>query len=195
MVRVTNEHFPILAERKVRRWECTALTVSLPNDSARTSRPTGGFGLVKIMIMTRDDSYGDDDDENDQRSGWVCVAYHFPLISGPRRRWLWQLPFSTTISTWWGRQQHQYSQPPCQPLSATISTWWGLGHQRHQNDDISYLQCPTSTRTTCYIFQYPTRPDLEKPYQLGTVILEMSEYLAIWQGARNISKWDIPKKT
>ena len=54
---------------------------------------------------------------------------------------------------------------------------------------------PTRIRpATCYIFQYPTRPDLEKPYQLGTAILEMSEYLAIWQGARNISKWDIPKK-
>ena len=97
------------------------LTVSLPNDSARTCRPTGGLGLVKIMKMTRDDSYAADDDENDQRSGWVCVAYHFPLISGPRRRWLWQLPFSTTISTWWGLQQSNiniinhhlnHSQPP-----------------------------------------------------------------------------------
>ena len=72
--------------------KCTALTVL-------AQRFWGGFGLVKIMKMTRDNSYADGDDENDQRSGWVCVAYHFPLISGPRRRWLWQLPFSTTIST------------------------------------------------------------------------------------------------
>ena len=138
-----------------------AVTVSLPNDSARPCRPTGGLGLVKIMKMTRDDSYAADDDENDQRSGWVCVAYHFPLISGPRRRWLWQLPFSTTISTWWGlgRHQHQYSKP----FSPTISTifnyhlhlmrigtpltskWWHL-----------LLAVPNGYPNPTY---YPVRPD------------------------------------
>ena len=50
------------------------------------------------------DCYGKDDYDYDDAGDYdyddgdqVCVAYHLPLISRPRRFWLWQLPFSPLI--------------------------------------------------------------------------------------------------